>query len=103
CSSSTLPSSKNVLRRSSGSRGSSDSPTTSGAMTVIETSCSASDVGWSAIEKCEESGSSILPEGERDVVPTESKRIVDRVLIIAGSRTAVDHVQLDLRVEILQV
>src|SRR6185312_5492059 len=68
-----------------------------------ETSCSASDVGWSAIEKFEESGSSILPEGERDVVPTESKRIVDRVLIIAGSRTAVDHVQLDLRVEILQV
>ena len=38
CSSSTLPSSKNVDSRSSGSRGSSDSPTASGAMIVIEIS-----------------------------------------------------------------
>ena len=35
CRSSTLPSSKKLLRRSNGSRGSSDSPTDSGAMIVI--------------------------------------------------------------------
>ena len=36
CSNSTLPSSKKVLSRNSGSRGSSDSPTVSGAMIVTE-------------------------------------------------------------------
>ena len=82
CSSSTLPSSKNVLRRSSGSRGSSDSPTASGAMIVIESSYVASDVGCAVGNTL----CSVLPEGERDVVPTESERIVDRVLIIAGPR-----------------
>ncbi|COX13118.1 Uncharacterised protein [Mycobacterium tuberculosis] len=35
CSNSTLPSSKKLLSRNSGSRGSSDSPTASGAMIVI--------------------------------------------------------------------
>ncbi|COV25846.1 Uncharacterised protein [Mycobacterium tuberculosis] len=35
CSNSTLPSSRKLLSRNSGSRGSSDSPTASGAMIVI--------------------------------------------------------------------
>src|SRR6478735_10687062 len=46
---------------------------------------------------------SVLSEGERDVVPTESKRIVDCVLIVAGPSTAVDDVQVDLGVLVLQV
>src|SRR5690349_3374349 len=86
CSSSTLLSSKKVRRRSSGSRGSSDSLVASGAMMVIE-------VSWV----------SVLPEGERYVVPTKAERIVDCVLVVAGSRAAVYDVQVDLRVEILQV
>src|SRR6478735_666553 len=86
CSSSTLPLSKNVLSRSSGSRGSSDSPTVSGAMIVIE-------ISWV----------SVLPEGERDIVPTESKRIVDCVLIVPGSGTAVHDVQVDLWILVLEV
>src|ERR1700748_1963752 len=86
CSNSTLLSSKKMLKRSSGSRGSSDSRTVSGAITVIE-------ISWF----------SVLPERERDVVPAESERVVDCVLVIAGSRTAVYDVQVDLRVEILQV
>src|SRR6201996_1789500 len=106
CSSSTLPSSKNVRRRSSGSRGSSDSSTTSGAMIVIQTSCSASDVGRrlrGAQESFLKLFPSVLPEGERDVVPTESKRIVYRVLIVAGSGAAVHDVQVDVWVLVLQV
>src|SRR4029079_3318772 len=85
-------SSKNVLRRSSGSRGSNDSPTVSGAVIVIETSC-----------KGRISGRSVLPEGERHIVPTESERIVDRVVVVAGSRRTGHDVEVDLRVQILQV
>src|SRR6185295_6513564 len=93
CSSSTVqPSSKNVFRRSSGSRGSNDSPTVSGAVMVIETSCKGRILGRS-----------VLPEGERHVVPTESERIVDRVVVVAGSRRTGHDVEVDLRVQILQV
>src|SRR5690348_990259 len=95
CNSSTLPSSKKVLSRSIGSRGSSDSPTASGAMLVIEISCG---VSASRVREV-----SVLPEGERNVVPPESERVVDCVLIVAGPGTTVDDVQVDLRVEILQV
>src|SRR5882757_10520074 len=95
CSSSTLPSSKNVFRRSSGSRGSSDSAAVSGAMIVIETSC--------ARRALAADGHSVLPEGERYVVPAKSKRIVDCVLVVALSRLPGDHVQIDLRIEVAKV
>src|SRR3954453_6334412 len=85
-------SSKNVLRRSSGSRGSNDSPTVSGAVIVIETSC-----------KGRIPGRSVLPEGERHIVPTESERIVDRVVVVAGSRRTGHDVEVDLRILVLQV
>src|SRR5690349_11018772 len=86
------PSSKNVFRRCSGSRGSNDSPTASGAVMVIETSY-----------KGRNTGALVLPEGERHVVPTESERVVDRVLIVAGSRRTGDDVEVDLRILVLQV
>src|ERR1700754_2870129 len=85
-------SSKNVFRRSRGSRGSTDSPTASGAVMVIETSCRGPDIGRS-----------VLPEGERHVVPTESERVVDRVLEIAGSRRTGYDVEVDLRIQVLQI
>ena len=56
CSSSTEPSSKNVDRRSSGSRGSSDSFTASGLIVVMKSPAV-----------------SVLTEGECDVVPAESE------------------------------
>lgn len=46
---------------------------------------------------------SVLPEGEGDVVPTESERVVDRVLVIALPWCTRDHVQIDLRIEVAQV
>src|SRR3954452_1902322 len=45
----------------------------------------------------------VLSEGERDIVPTESERVVDRVLVISGPSTTCDDVEVDLGIEILQV
>src|ERR1700759_3763409 len=94
CSSSMLPSSKNLLSRSSGSRGSSDSSIASGARVVIAgllVSLLFGDAGL------------VAAKGQRHVVPAESERVVDRVLVVAGSRLACHHVQVDLRVQVLKV
>src|ERR1700730_241765 len=94
CSSSMLPSSKNLLSRSSGSRGSSDSSSASGARVVIAgllVSLLFGDAGL------------VAAKGQRHVVPAEPERVVDRILEVAGSRLARHHVQVDLRVQVHQV
>src|SRR3984957_19824043 len=94
CSSSMLPSSKNLLSRSSGSRGSSDSSIASGARVVIAgllVSLLFGDAG------------SVTAKSQRHVVSAESERIVDRVLVVTFSRLARHHVQVDLRIEVHQV
>src|ERR1700734_101862 len=94
CSNSMLPSSKNLLSRSSGSRGSSDSSIASGASVVIAgllVSLLFGDAGL------------VAAKSKRHVVPTEPERVVDRVLVVTGSRLACHHVKVDLRVQVLQV
>src|ERR1700761_2497211 len=94
CSSSMLPLSKNLLSRSSGSRGSSDSSIASGARVVIAgllVSLLFADPG------------SVTAKGQRHVVSAEPERVVDRVLVVAGSRLARHHIQIDLRVQVLEV
>src|SRR5947209_7933604 len=89
-----LPSSKNLLSRNSGSRGSSDSSIASGARVVIAgflVSLLFADPGL------------VTAEGQRHVVPTETERIVDGVFEVACPRLARDNVEIDLRVEVLQV
>src|SRR5271156_4337883 len=96
CSSSTVPSSKKLLRRNSGSRGSSDSPTASGAMSVIANLLCRCCLGYYRRVL-------VPPKRDRYVVTAESERVVDRVLIVAGPRLARHHVQIDFWVEVLKV
>src|ERR1700730_5274720 len=95
CRSSTLPSSKKLLRRSNGSRGSSDSPTDAGAMIVIAGLLFRVCPGYSA--------GLVPPEGDRHVVTTESERVVDRVVVVARPRLARHHVQIDLWIEVYEI
>src|ERR1700761_3916704 len=94
CSSSMLPSSKNRLSRNSGSRGSSDSSIASGASVVIAgllVSVLFADPG------------SVAAKGQRHIVSAEAERIVDGILEVAASWLARNHIEIDLRVEVLQV
>src|ERR1700759_5731492 len=93
CSSSMLPSSKNLLSRSSGSRGSSDSSIASGARVVI--------AGLLVLLLFGDAGL-VAAKGQRHVVSAEPERVVDRVLVVAGSRLARHHIQIDLRVQVLE-
>src|SRR5258708_15171946 len=93
CSSSTLLSSKKLHRRSNGSRGSSDSPTASGAMIVI------AGLLFSVVFGVR----SVPPEGDRYVVAAESERVVDRILVITRPRLTRHHVQVDLWIEVYQI
>src|SRR5271157_151997 len=95
CRSSTVPSSKKLLRRSNGSRGSSDSPTDAGAMIVIANLLFRGCSGYKA--------GSVPSKGECHVVPAESERVVDRVLVVARPRLTRYHVQIDLWIEVFQV
>src|ERR1700749_1547405 len=94
CSSSMLPSSKNLLSRSSGSLGSSDSSIASGARVVIAGLLVSSLFGDAGL---------VAAKGKRHVVSAEPERVVDRVLVVAGSRLARHHIQIDLRVQVLEV
>src|ERR1700754_3765819 len=92
CSSSTLSSSKKFVRRNSGSRGSSDSPTAAGAMIVI-----------ASLLYSGNARGLIPPKGECHVVPAESERVVDRVPVVTRPRLPRHHVQVDLWIEVHQV
>src|ERR1700761_315383 len=92
CSNSMLPSSKNRLSRSSGSRGSSDSPIASGARVVIAGLLVSLPFGDAGL---------VPAKGQRHVVPAETERVVDGVLVVAGAWLACHNVEIDLRVEVL--
>src|SRR6516162_6375236 len=91
CSSSMLSSSKKLLRRNNGSRGSSDSPIASGANIVIEGLLFPVMLG------------SVPPKGDRHVVTAESKRVVDRVPVVARPRLTRHHIQIDLWIEVYEI
>src|SRR6185312_13721492 len=101
CSSCTLSSSKKLLRRNSGSRGSSDSPTASGAMIVIAglllSGCPLTVypmiLGVFLIRRL------VAPESDRHVVTAEAERVVDRMAVFTLPRLTRHHIQVDLGIE----
>src|ERR1700759_1522926 len=96
CSSWMLSSSKKLLRRNNGSRGSSDSPTASRAMSVI------AGLLFQVMLGLIRPGL-IPPEGDRHVVTAESERVVDRVPVITVPRLTRHHVQIDLWIEVFKI
>src|SRR6202453_538699 len=100
CRSSTVPSSNKLLRRNSGSQGSSDSPTVSGAVIVI--------AGLLFRVKARGNFEAIMPglvpsKGDRHVVTAESERIVDRIVIFTRARRTRHHIEVDLWIEVLKI